>query len=127
MKPWERLDSAAFPFLLYLERSFMGPLLVRFQESRWVMFRCLRERLVMRSLSEDMATVLYFSCKCLIEPLVIRLTEGATWYSQRVAIGLLTRADPDPDTYHIYDSLFSAQKFPRSLRYLSDGATEGGP
>jgi hypothetical protein len=112
---------------LYFVRSFITPLLVRFHESRWVMFRCLRERLVVRSLSEDMATILYFSYKCLIEPLVIRLTEGATWYFQRVAIGLLTRADPDPDMYHINNSLFSAQKFPESLRYLSDGATEGGP
>ena len=41
-------------FLLYFERSFMGPLLVRFHESRWAKFLCLRDRRWVRSLSDDM-------------------------------------------------------------------------
>ena len=40
-------------FRVYLERSFMAPPLVWFQESRCARFRCLRDRRLVRSLSDD--------------------------------------------------------------------------
>ena len=45
-------------FLLYFERSFMAPLLVRFHESRCARFRCLRDRRLVRSLSDDIGELL---------------------------------------------------------------------
>ena len=44
-------------FLLYFERSFMAPLLVRFHESRCARFRCLRDRRLVRSLSDDIGEI----------------------------------------------------------------------
>jgi hypothetical protein len=49
-----RVNLGDLFFRVYLERSFMAPLLVRFHESRWARFRCLRDRRWVRSFSDDM-------------------------------------------------------------------------
>ena len=108
--PSGSLDSANFPFLLYFERSFMAPLLVRFHESRWAKFRCLRDRRLVRSLSDDITGnpgVVYLqqyakTCTCLIErTFVISLSSGCNLGTvQRYLSTYYTEAGPSPDHYH---------------------------
>ena len=52
-----RVNLGDLFFRVYFERSFMAPLLVRFHESRWARFRCLRDRRLVRSLSDDIGEI----------------------------------------------------------------------
>ena len=120
-------------FLLYFERSFMAPLFVRFHESRWAKFLCLRDRRWVRSLSDDITGnpgVVYLqqyakTCTCLIErTFVISLSSGCNLGTvQRYLSTYYTKAGPSLDQYHYNDSLSpSSQKVAVQSRCLSDGA-----
>ena len=128
-----RVNLGDLFFRVYFERSFMAPLFVRFQESRWAKFLCLRDRRWVRSLSDDITGnpgVVYLqqyakTCTCLIErTLVISLSSGCNLGTvQRYLSTYYTEAGPSLDQYHYNDSLFPSSKVTVQSRYLSDGAT----
>ena len=112
-------------FLLYFERSFMAPLLVRFHESRWAKFLCLRDRRWVRSLSDDITGnpgVVYLqqyakTCTCLIErTFVISLSSGCNLgTAQRYLSSYCTEAAPSLD--HFFITITTVYSRPQRLLF----------